>query len=246
MRCRVRSTVRLAVLLTLLGLIGFGASGCSLFGYAIGDMIDSGQEVDSAVDCARSAMTNVGAGDSVGIDLLDGGYLAGTFVALTPEDTSSYYERCLSFQKRLATPAGFPLPGDSILIVGRDGDYPIRLIGKFARYDDTGLWRYPVHGDLRATPYSGIDTVFSGDGGIVTGAWLREVAREGLLPLPGGEMSILSSAEVVRVPLDSVAALHVASAGNASLIGLSIGIVVDVACVAYAIIVASSLGSMGE
>ncbi len=221
-------------------------SGCSLFGYAIGDMIDSGQEVDSAVDCARSAMANVGAGDSVGIDLLDGGSLAGTFIALTLEDNSSDYERCLSFQKRLATPAGIPLPGDSILIVGHDGDYPIRLIGRFARYDDTGLWRYRVHGDLRATPYSVIDSAFSADGGIVTGAWLREAARKGLLPLPGGEISILRSTQVVRVPLDSVAAFHLASEGNAALIGLSIGIVVDVACVAYAIIVASSLSSMGE
>lgn len=238
--------VRPVAVLLGVALVSAALSGCSLFGYAIGDVIDSGQEVDTAVVCTRSALANVGAGDSVGIDLLDGRYLAGTFIALTLEDTSLYYERCLSSQKRLAMPAGSPLPGDSILIVGHDGDYPIRLIGTFARYDDTCLWRYRKHGDLRATPYSAIDTVFSGNGGIVTGAWLREVAWGGLLPLPGGEMSILRSAEVVRVPLDSVSAVHVASEGNASLIGLSIGIVVDVACVAYAIAVASSLGSMGE
>ena len=235
----------LGIVVVLLGVIPAGGvlSGCSLFGYAIGDIIDSGQEVDAAINRSRSAMANVRAGDSVGIDLLDGRYVAGTFVALTLEDSSSYFGRCLSFQRRLGTRAGIPLPGDSILIVGLDGDY---VIGKFARYDGTSLWRYRVHGDLRATPYSEIDTAFFGDGGRVTGGWLREAAREGLLPLPGGEMSILKSTQVVRVPLDSVAAFHLASEGKAASIGLSIGIVVDVACVAYAILAASSLSSMGE
>jgi len=233
----------LGIVVVLLGVIPAGGvlSGCSLFGYAIGDMIDSGQEVDSAVDCARSAMVDVAVGDSVGIDLLDARYVAGTFVALTLEDSATYLKRCVSSQEQLAMSAGFPLPGDSILIVGNSGDCPIRVVEKIAWYDRTELRQYRADGDLWATPHGAIDTAFFRDGGILTGAWLREAAREGLLPFPGGEMSILRSTQVVRVPLDSVAAFHLAAGGNAASIGMQIGAIVDVACVTFAAFIAASM-----
>jgi len=54
-------------------------------------------------------------------------------------------------------------------------------------------------------------------------------------------MSILRSTQVVRVPLDSVAAFHLAAGGNAASIGMQIGAIVDVACVTFAAFIAASM-----
>ena len=42
--------------------------------------------------------------------------------------------------------AGFPLPGDSILIVGNSEDCPIRVVEKIAWYDRTELCQYRADG----------------------------------------------------------------------------------------------------
>ena len=233
------STIRyVSPIVVLLGtaLTGAGLTGCSFIGYAIGSRIDSGEPIDTAQSFLQSDLARIAKGDSLGLDLVDGGYVAGTFKSISLEDSSAYHQRCLRRRERAGLPKGIPLPGDSIFIIGHTGKDPIRLIGTLASYDSASLWTYRVHGGTWPTPYSVIDTLFFGKEGIVPGKWLREAASSGGLPLLGRDLVLESWGLDKRVPLDRVAAFHIRGKGSAKWTGLGIGIAVDVVVVVAAVL----------
>jgi hypothetical protein len=181
-------------------------------------------------------------GDSVGLDLVDGGYVAGTFKSVSREDSLAYHQRCLRRSELTGLPEGIPLPGDSLLIIGHNAEGPLRLIGTLASYDSASLWRYRVYGGTWPTPYTVIDTLFFGKAGMVTGEWLREAASSGNLPLPGRDILLNSWGSDTRVSLDRVAAFHIRRKGSAKWTGLAFGIVVDVIVIAVVIVPAANIG----
>ena len=237
-----RQAISIVVLLGTV-LTGAGLTGCSVIGYAVGSAIDSGVSLDTAQVLPRSSLAKIEAGDSIGLQLVEGGYIAGTFKSFTVEDRWSYHQRCLLYNARLEPHVGIAVPGDSILIMGHSGNYPVRMIrGILARYDTAMVWRYGSDGDEIPTPYGNIDTLYFSGGAKVTGAWLQEAANTETLPLPGGEVVLHVWGGDERVSLERVAAVYVRGKGDAKWIGLGIGIGVDV----IVIVAAISAGSMSS